>query len=108
MGHGRLTIPQHCNRKPTICPFLRVIELEVISEKNEDWWLGRAREKEGLFPSNYVEKAESAAPATAPVATVTAVKGKPYRPFRAVLDGRTPAERCWCILGRFTASVGTR
>ena len=61
--------------------------IEVISEKNADWWLGRARGKEGLFPSNYVEKVDSAALAPAPVMTVTATQGKPYRPFGAALHG---------------------
>lgn len=57
--------------------------VEIVSEKNEDWWLGRARGKEGLFPSNYVEKVESAVPVPAPAPTT----GRPYRPFGAALHG---------------------
>ena len=34
--------------------------IEVITETNVDWWTGRNRSgKEGLFPSNYVEKLPS-------------------------------------------------
>ena len=56
--------------------------IEVISEKNEDWWIGKARGKEGLFPANHVEKVESTG--LAPAATTT---GRPYRPFGAALHG---------------------
>ncbi|KAH0833165.1 hypothetical protein J3R83DRAFT_12192 [Lanmaoa asiatica] len=59
-------------------------KIEVVSEKNGDWWLGRVRGKEGLFPANHVEKVESAALAPAPTMTAT---GKPYRPFGAALHG---------------------
>ncbi|KZP27407.1 SH3-domain-containing protein [Athelia psychrophila] len=31
-------------------------EFEIISETNPDWWTGRHNGKQGLFPSNYVEK----------------------------------------------------
>ena len=57
--------------------------IEVVSEKNGDWWLGRARGKEALFPANYVEKLESAALAPAPATTT----GRLYRPFGAALHG---------------------
>ena len=30
--------------------------IDVVEETNEDWWTGRNGGKEGLFPSNYVEK----------------------------------------------------
>ncbi|KAG9315136.1 SH3-domain-containing protein [Chiua virens] len=55
--------------------------IEIIAEKNEDWWQGKARGKEGLFPSNYVEKVASG------VAPAPAIAGKPYRPFGAALHG---------------------
>ncbi|KAF8558102.1 SH3-domain-containing protein [Imleria badia] len=58
--------------------------VEVLSEKNEDWWLGKARGKEGLFPANHVEKVEPTSPAPAPVVTTT---GRPYHPFGAALHG---------------------
>ncbi|KIJ66809.1 hypothetical protein HYDPIDRAFT_108722 [Hydnomerulius pinastri MD-312] len=54
--------------------------IEIVSEKNEDWWLGRARGKEALFPSNYVEK-------VAPAVTTTTTSARPYRPFGAALHG---------------------
>jgi len=31
----------------------------MITETNADWWTGRHNGKQGLFPSNYVEKLES-------------------------------------------------
>ncbi|KAH7912784.1 hypothetical protein BJ138DRAFT_1099966 [Hygrophoropsis aurantiaca] len=34
--------------------------IEIISETNEDWWTGRYKGKQGLFPSNYVEKIKRA------------------------------------------------
>ncbi|KAG2146093.1 SH3-domain-containing protein [Suillus bovinus] len=56
--------------------------IEVISEKNEDWWLGRARGREALFPSNHVESVDI------PQAdAVTTTAKKPYRPFGAALHG---------------------
>lgn len=30
--------------------------IELVDETNADWWTGRCRGKQGLFPSNYVEK----------------------------------------------------
>lgn len=30
--------------------------VEIVEETNADWWTGRNKGKEGLFPSNYVEK----------------------------------------------------
>jgi len=56
--------------------------IEVVSEKNQDWWLGRVRGREALFPSNHVEQVDS--PQADVVATTTR---KPYRPFGAALHG---------------------
>ncbi|KAF9223601.1 SH3-domain-containing protein [Gyrodon lividus] len=56
--------------------------IEIVAEKNEDWWLGKVHGKEGLFPSNHVEKVGSTSPATT---TITAAR--PYRPFGAALHG---------------------
>lgn len=36
--------------------------LEIISETNADWWTGKINGRQGLFPSNYVEKLASRAP----------------------------------------------
>ncbi|KAL0575084.1 hypothetical protein V5O48_006887 [Marasmius crinis-equi] len=30
--------------------------IEIVAETNKDWWTGRNNGREGLFPSNYVEK----------------------------------------------------
>lgn len=59
--------------------------IEVVSEKNEDWWLGRVRGREALFPSNHVESVDaSTIPQAGAVATTAQ---KPYRPFGAALHG---------------------
>uniref|UniRef100_A0A8R1HX53 SH3 domain-containing protein n=1 Tax=Caenorhabditis japonica TaxID=281687 RepID=A0A8R1HX53_CAEJA len=41
---------------------LRVGDTIVVLEKNDEWWKGRCNGKEGIFPSNYVEKASPAPP----------------------------------------------
>ena len=33
--------------------------IEVVAETNADWWTGKVNGKQGLFPSNYVEKMPS-------------------------------------------------
>jgi len=40
--------------------------IEVITETNADWWTGRLNGKQGLFPSNYVEKIPSMSPPSYP------------------------------------------
>ncbi|KAF8599696.1 SH3-domain-containing protein [Ceratobasidium sp. AG-I] len=43
--------------------------IQIVKEENPDWWTGRINGKEGMFPSNHVEKlpnTPSAAPAYAP------------------------------------------
>ncbi|KAH9178372.1 SH3 domain-containing protein [Lactarius sanguifluus] len=30
--------------------------IEIVAETNTDWWTGKSNGKQGLFPSNYVEK----------------------------------------------------
>lgn len=30
--------------------------IDIVEETNADWWTGRNRGKQGLFPSNYVQK----------------------------------------------------
>lgn len=37
--------------------------IEIIDENNADWWTGRCRGRQGLFPSNHVEKVASGPPA---------------------------------------------
>lgn len=76
--------------------------IEIVSETNADWWTGKFNGKQGLFPSNHVEKVVAPAgpvrtilspppqynqpPAAA--ATVTAPREKvAYRPFAAAHHG---------------------
>ncbi|KAI0726010.1 SH3 domain-containing protein [Fomitopsis betulina] len=40
--------------------------IEIIDEPNADWWSGRCRGRQGLFPSNYVEKLDAAGTAHVP------------------------------------------
>ena len=40
--------------------------VEIIDETNADWWTGKCRGKQGLFPSNHVEKIDSGAPSASP------------------------------------------
>jgi hypothetical protein len=41
--------------------------IEIISEMNPDWWTGRINGRDGLFPSNHVEKiAKQSTPPTSP------------------------------------------
>ncbi|KAG6845412.1 hypothetical protein H0H87_009759 [Tephrocybe sp. NHM501043] len=49
--------------------------IDITAETNADWWTGRNNGREGLFPSNYVERlpTEQAAPPT--------VKLEPYAPM---------------------------
>jgi hypothetical protein len=35
--------------------------IEIVEETNADWWKGRFNGRDGLFPSNYVEKITTAA-----------------------------------------------
>lgn len=53
-----------------------------MEETNADWWTGKFRGKQGLFPSTYVQKlpqpVETNAPAPAPRA---------YKPFGAAYQG---------------------
>ncbi|EIW84173.1 SH3-domain-containing protein [Coniophora puteana RWD-64-598 SS2] len=60
--------------------------IELVSQKNADWWSGRVRGKEGLFPSNHVEKVDSTA-APSPTSTAVTTAKKPYKPFGAALHG---------------------
>lgn len=66
--------------------------IEIVSETNADWWTGRVNGKEGLFPSNHVEKIAANSPA--PPYNVQSAVGanhaseKPvYRPFMAAHHG---------------------
>jgi len=54
--------------------------IEIVEETNEDWWMGRLKGRQGLFPSNYVEKISTTV--SAPEAEKPA-----YRPFGAAYHG---------------------
>lgn len=30
--------------------------IQIVKEENADWWVGRLNGREGMFPSNHVEK----------------------------------------------------
>lgn len=54
--------------------------VEIVEETNDDWWVGRLKGKQGLFPSNYVEKISATVPAPA-------AEKPAYRPFGAAYHG---------------------
>ncbi|KAI0297267.1 SH3 domain-containing protein [Multifurca ochricompacta] len=56
--------------------------IDIVAETNTDWWTGRLNGKQGLFPSNYVEKIPaSASPPSYP----------PYDDTRALTPASSPA-----------------
>ena len=57
--------------------------IEIVEETNADWWTGRARGKQGLFPATYVEKITAPSPpARSLPPAYTGAKEKPvYKPF---------------------------
>ncbi|KAG1721437.1 SH3-domain-containing protein [Suillus occidentalis] len=72
-------------REPNDLSFAAGELIEVVLEKNQDWWLGRIRGREALFPSNHVERVDASA--IPQVDAVAASAKKPYRPFGAALHG---------------------
>ncbi|KAH9943713.1 SH3 domain-containing protein [Amylocystis lapponica] len=52
--------------------------VEIIDETNADWWTGRCRGRQGLFPSNHVEKLDS--PASPPPAPIPSPMAMPVGP----------------------------
>ena len=70
--------------------------IEIVEETNADWWKGRFNGKEGLFPSNHVEKLTASAPTpAAPMRTIhapppsfeQATQKSAYKPFGAAHHG---------------------
>lgn len=47
-----------CRQDPNDLAFSAGDMIEIVAETNEDWWLGRAHGREGLLPSNHVEKVQ--------------------------------------------------
>ncbi|KAG2153962.1 SH3-domain-containing protein [Suillus clintonianus] len=72
-------------REPNDLSFAAGEHIEVISEKNQDWWLGRAHGREALFPSNHVENIDASSLPQADAVVTTAKKS--YKPFGAALHG---------------------
>lgn len=66
----------------------------MIEETNADWWTGRFNGKQGLFPSNHVEKISSAAALAAPAAPRRTVLAPPpsydSSPPQAGAGGKRP------------------
>ncbi|KAI0350059.1 SH3-domain-containing protein [Trametes cingulata] len=57
-------------REPNDLSFSAGEIVEIVDETNADWWTGKCRGKQGLFPSNYVELLDAArGPASPPPAT---------------------------------------
>ncbi|KAI0701223.1 SH3 domain-containing protein, partial [Cytidiella melzeri] len=49
-------------REPNDLSFSTGEIIEIIEENNADWWTGKCRGRQGLFPSNHVEKLSPASP----------------------------------------------
>jgi len=73
--------------------------IEVIAETNADWWTGRVNGKQGLFPSNYVEKVPASPPSYPPPNEVRGVSPAPApvpyhsgppAPYQPVYNGPPP------------------
>ncbi|KAJ7746614.1 hypothetical protein B0H16DRAFT_1320819 [Mycena metata] len=52
--------------------------IEIVAETNADWWTGRHNGKQGLFPSNYVEKLPPSGPS--PYQARESYSGNPSMP----------------------------
>ncbi|KAI9001523.1 hypothetical protein BD414DRAFT_474925 [Trametes punicea] len=57
-------------REPNDLSFSAGETIEIIEETNADWWTGKCRGKQGLFPSNYVELLETGRSSVPPPAAV--------------------------------------
>ncbi|PSS05490.1 hypothetical protein PHLCEN_2v3772 [Hermanssonia centrifuga] len=53
-------------REPNDLSFSGGEIVEIVDETNADWWTGKCRGRQGLFPSNHVEKIDSSASVTLP------------------------------------------
>ena len=51
--------------------------IEIVEENNADWWTGKCRGRQGLFPSNHAEKISSGPP---PAAAYPMSAPVPYSP----------------------------
>jgi len=65
-------------REPNDLTFSAGDTIEIVKEVNSDWWEGRTKGRQGLFPSNYVEKLPPQAMNPDPRA---------YKPFMAAHHG---------------------
>ncbi|TCD67066.1 hypothetical protein EIP91_000579 [Steccherinum ochraceum] len=54
--------------------------VEIVDETNADWWTGKCRGKQGLFPSNHVEKIAGSAPSPSPSPAAVPVHAVPPAP----------------------------
>lgn len=68
--------------------------IEIISETNPDWWTGKLKGRQGLFPSNYVERLPDVrdaptSPGQSPI-PVPAPMGTPYNHPSPLNDYRAP------------------
>lgn len=57
----------------------------MVDETNADWWTGKCRGRQGLFPSNYVEKLDSASFSPEPTSM-----SMPIAPFPQSQMGASP------------------
>ncbi|KAF7789730.1 hypothetical protein EIP86_000676 [Pleurotus ostreatoroseus] len=71
-------------REPNDLSFSAGEIVEIVDETNTDWWTGKCRGRQGLFPSNHVEKIGSSAagsPAPPPPMQPMPPVGPPAQPM---------------------------
>ncbi|KAJ3842039.1 hypothetical protein EV361DRAFT_136377 [Lentinula raphanica] len=54
--------------------------IEIVQETNPDWWTGRFKGREGLFPATYVEKLPPSSPLNRPPPSPVARSNSAYKP----------------------------
>lgn len=67
-------MPDYClylnnvSQEPNDLAFSSGEIVEIVDETNTDWWTGRCRGRQGLFPSNHVEKIDAPSASVPPPA----------------------------------------
>ena len=74
---GHTSISSITCQEPNDLAFSSGEIIEIVDETNTDWWTGKCRGRQGLFPSNHVEKIDDAAASPAPPVRAPAYQSPP-------------------------------
>ncbi|KAI0749882.1 SH3 domain-containing protein [Daedaleopsis nitida] len=77
-------------REPNDLSFSAGETVEIVDETNTDWWTGKCRGKQGLFPSNHVEKFDGARSAASPPPPAASPMFMPMMPVAGPTSYYTP------------------